>query len=91
LYKKNRKEKIELLKGVTFGRSENLNIDSLSQEVLIVWGDKDQIFPVKMAYELKEILGDKTKLEIIDNTSHVPQIECAQEFNNIVLRFLKGS
>ncbi|OAO98831.1 hypothetical protein AXX17_AT4G38010 [Arabidopsis thaliana] len=44
-----------------------------------------------MAYELKEILGDKTKLEIIDNTSHVPQIECAQEFNNIVLRFLKGS
>jgi len=80
-----------LLKGVTFGRSENLNIDSLSQEVLIVWGDKDQIFPVKMAYELKEILGDKTKLEIIDNTSHVPQIECAQEFNNIVLRFLKGS
>ncbi|XP_010437790.1 PREDICTED: protein ABHD8-like [Camelina sativa] len=91
LYTKNRAEKIELLKGVTFGRNENLNIDPLSQEVLIVWGDKDQIFPVKMAYELKEVLGDKTKLEIIDNTSHVPQIECAQEFNNIVLRFLKGS
>ncbi|KAG7545259.1 Alpha/Beta hydrolase fold [Arabidopsis suecica] len=91
LYKKNRKEKIELLKGVTFGRNENLNIDPLSQEVLIVWGDKDQIFPVKMAYELKEILGEKAKLEIIDNTSHVPQIECAQEFNNIVLKFLKGS
>ncbi|XP_010447272.1 PREDICTED: uncharacterized protein LOC104729938 [Camelina sativa] len=91
LYTKNRTEKVELLKGVTFGRNENLNIDPLSQEVLIVWGDKDQIFPVKMAYELKEVLGDKTKLEIIDNTSHVPQIECAQEFNNIVLRFLKGS
>ncbi|VVB10575.1 unnamed protein product [Arabis nemorensis] len=91
LYQKNRKEKIELLKGVTLGREEKLNIDPLSQEVLIVWGDKDQIFPVKMAYELKEIIGDKTKLEIIENTSHVPQIECAQEFNNIVLRFLNGS
>ncbi|KAF8098339.1 hypothetical protein N665_0268s0009 [Sinapis alba] len=91
LYQKNRKEKVELLKGVTLGRDEKLNIDPLSQEVLIIWGDKDQIFPVKMAYELKEILGDKTKLEIIKNTSHVPQIECAQEFNNIVLKFLKGS
>ncbi|KAJ0262859.1 Uncharacterized protein HA466_0033250 [Hirschfeldia incana] len=91
LYQKNRKEKVELLKGVTFGRDEKLNIDPLSQAVLIIWGDKDQIFPVKMAYELKEILGDKTKLEIIENTSHVPQIECAQEFNNIVLKFLKGS
>ncbi|CAN6911446.1 unnamed protein product [Brassica oleracea] len=91
LYQKNRKEKIELLKGVTLGRDERLNIDPLSQEVLIVWGDKDQIFPVKMAYELKEILGDKTELEIIEDTSHIPQIECAQEFNKIVLRFLKGS
>ncbi|KAF8097054.1 hypothetical protein N665_0296s0035 [Sinapis alba] len=91
LYQKNRKEKIELLKGVTLGRDEKLNIDPLSQEVLIVWGDKDQIFPVKMAHELKEILGDKTKLEIIENTSHIPQIECAQEFNKIVLTFLNGS
>ncbi|CAN6880800.1 unnamed protein product [Brassica oleracea] len=91
LYQKNRKEKVELLKGVTLGRDEKLSIDPLSQEVLIIWGDKDQIFPVKMAYELKEILGDKTKLEIIENTSHVPQIECAQEFNNIVFKFLKGS
>ncbi|CAN8327168.1 unnamed protein product [Cochlearia groenlandica] len=91
LYQKNRKEKIELLEGVTIGKEEKLSIDPLSQEVLIVWGDKDQIFPVKMAYELKEILGEKTKLEIIKNTSHVPQIECAQEFNNIILRFFKGA
>lgn len=40
---------------------------------------------------LCRIIGDKTKLEIIENTSHVPQIECAQEFNNIVLRFFSGS
>ncbi|KFK29929.1 hypothetical protein AALP_AA7G196600 [Arabis alpina] len=91
LYQKNRKEKIELLKGVTIGRDEKLNIDQLPQEVLIVWGEKDQIFPVKMAYELKEIIADKTKLEVIENTSHVPQIECSQEFNKIILRFLKGS
>lgn len=91
LYQKNRKEKVELLKGVTLGRDEKLSIEPLCQEILIIWGDKDQIFPVKMAYELKEILGDKTKLEIIENTSHVPQIECAQEFNNVVLKFLKGS
>ena len=31
LYQKNRKEKVELLKGVTLGRDEKLSIDPLSQ------------------------------------------------------------
>ncbi|TYH66130.1 hypothetical protein ES332_D06G101900v1 [Gossypium tomentosum] len=60
-------------------------------DVLIVWGDKDQIFPLKMAYELKELTGKKTRLEIIQNTSHVPQIENSTRFNNIVKNFLCGS
>ncbi|XP_062159687.1 uncharacterized protein LOC133867030 [Alnus glutinosa] len=90
LYSQNRKEKIELLKGLTLGRDDTANISPLKQEVLIVWGDHDQIFPLEMATELKELLGEKARLEVIKNTAHVPQIECPGQFNNIVKNFLCG-
>lgn len=54
LYSVNRKEKKELLRGVTIGKDETSSLSPLEQEVLIVWGEQDQIFPVQMARELKE-------------------------------------
>ncbi|GAV69645.1 Abhydrolase_6 domain-containing protein [Cephalotus follicularis] len=91
LYSDNRKEKMELLKGLTLGQVDNLNLSPLQQDILLVWGDGDQIFPLKMAYELKEILGEKVKLEVIKNASHVPQVEYPGQFNNIVKTFLTVS
>ncbi|KAJ4708921.1 alpha/beta-Hydrolases superfamily protein [Melia azedarach] len=91
LYSEKRKEKMELLKGLSLGRENTVDLSPLEQEVLIVWGDQDQIFPLKMAAELKQLLGKKARLEIIENTSHVPQIENSGFFNNIVKDFLCGS
>ncbi|XVE53826.1 hypothetical protein DITRI_Ditri03aG0033200 [Diplodiscus trichospermus] len=92
LYSENRKEKMELLRGVTLADcNDTVKLAPLQQDVLLVWGDQDQIFPLKMAHELKELLGKKTKLEVIENTSHVPQIENSTKFNNIVRNFLCGS
>ncbi|KAI9106867.1 hypothetical protein K1719_022395 [Acacia pycnantha] len=91
LYSENRKEKMELLKGVTLGRDDAVNLSPLEQEVLIIWGEQDRIFPVRMATELKQVIGKKARLELIKNASHVPQIEQAGEFNKIVLDFLRGS
>ncbi|XP_047170026.1 pimeloyl-[acyl-carrier protein] methyl ester esterase-like isoform X2 [Vigna umbellata] len=54
LYSENRKEKKELLKGLTIGKDESSTLSPLQQGVLIVWGEQDQIFPVQMARELKE-------------------------------------
>ncbi|KAL3497410.1 hypothetical protein ACH5RR_040142 [Cinchona calisaya] len=90
LYSENRKEKMELLKGLTLGRDDNVNITPLKQEVLIVWGDHDKIFLLEKAIELKECLAEKAKLEIIKNTSHVPQLEQAGQFNRVVKNFLCG-
>lgn len=90
LYGENRKEKMELLKGLTLGRDDTVNIVPLKQEVLVVWGDHDQIFLLEKAYELKKFLGEKARLEIIKNTSHVPQLERAGQFNKIVKSFLCG-
>ncbi|XWS26488.1 hypothetical protein CRYUN_Cryun26dG0036400 [Craigia yunnanensis] len=91
LYSENRKEKMELLRGltlVTLTGDDTVKPAPLQQDVLLVWGDLDQIFPLKMAHELKEHLGKKTRLEVIENTSHVPQIENSAQFNNIVKNFL---
>ncbi|KAE8665293.1 Alpha/beta-Hydrolases superfamily protein, putative isoform 2 [Hibiscus syriacus] len=91
LYSDNRQEKLELLKGVTLAAAdESFKLTPLQQNVLIVWGDKDQIFPLKLAHELKELLGKKTRLEIIENTAHVPQIEDSSQFNKIIKNFLCG-
>ncbi|KAK8509154.1 hypothetical protein V6N13_062208 [Hibiscus sabdariffa] len=91
LYSENRQEKMELLKGITLAvADDSFKITPLQQDVLIVWGDRDQIFPLRMAHELKELLGKKAKLEIIEKASHVPQIEDSAQFNKIVKNFLCG-
>ncbi|XP_047320324.1 2-hydroxy-6-oxononadienedioate/2-hydroxy-6-oxononatrienedioate hydrolase [Impatiens glandulifera] len=88
LFLQNRKEKIELLRGSTIGKDDTVNVSPIRQEVLIVWGDKDNIFSLDLAHELKELLGEKARIEVIKNTSHIPQIENPQAFNNIVYQFL---
>ncbi|OIT31732.1 PREDICTED: epoxide hydrolase 4-like [Nicotiana attenuata] len=91
LYVENRKEKLELLKGLSLGRDDTVDITPLQQEVLIVWGEYDQIFLLEKATELKEFMGEKARLEIIKNASHVPQLEQGGKFNKIVKNFLCGS
>lgn len=89
LYSDNRKEKMELLNGLSIGKVDTSNISPLQQEVLVLWGEDDNIFPVQMAHELKEVISKKARLELIKEASHVPQIEKPEEFNNIILNFLQ--
>ncbi|KAG5566142.1 hypothetical protein RHGRI_001917 [Rhododendron griersonianum] len=63
-------------------------LNDVIREVLIVWGEHDQIFLLEKATELKELLGEKARLEVIKDTAHAPQIENPREFNNIVYKFL---
>ncbi|PIN21620.1 putative hydrolase/acyltransferase (alpha/beta hydrolase superfamily) [Handroanthus impetiginosus] len=50
----NRKEKLELLQGLAINGDD---ISPLSQEVLIVWGEHDQIFLLEKAFELKKYVA----------------------------------
>ncbi|GMN63312.1 hypothetical protein TIFTF001_032384 [Ficus carica] len=88
LYSEKRKEKMELLKGLTIGRDDEAKLSPLDKDVLLVWGDHDMIFPFGMAAELKELLGKKVRLEVMKNTGHVPQTEKPALFNEIVNNFL---
>ncbi|VAH73040.1 unnamed protein product [Triticum turgidum subsp. durum] len=81
-----REGKIELIKGIASGHG--FQITPLPQEVLIVWGEFDQIFPVVKAHKVKEKLGEKATVRIIPNTGHLPQQEDSKLFNQILLDFL---
>ncbi|KAK9076871.1 hypothetical protein SSX86_005205 [Deinandra increscens subsp. villosa] len=88
LYRENRKEKMELLKGLALGKHDPPNISPLPQKVLIIWGDEDNIFLLDMAKELKEILGKNASLEVMKKASHIAQLEQAKDFNKILFNFL---
>ncbi|KAI5403948.1 hypothetical protein KIW84_051189 [Lathyrus oleraceus] len=86
-----KKEKMELLRGLSLGKIDTSNISPLQQEVLIIWGEDDKIFPVQMAHELKQIISKNARIELMKEASHVPQTEKPEEFNNIIFNFLRSS
>ncbi|RLM92120.1 dihydrolipoyllysine-residue acetyltransferase component of acetoin cleaving system-like [Panicum miliaceum] len=81
-----REDKIALIKGITTG--EGFQLAPLPQEVLIIWGEFDQIFPVEKAHKMKEKLGEKATVRVIPNTGHLPQQEDPKLFNQTLLDFL---
>ncbi|CAN6307807.1 unnamed protein product [Urochloa humidicola] len=90
LFTDKREEKIELMKAVTVGTDE-FKVTPLPQDVLLIWGDHDQIFPVDKAFAVKRCLGENVRLEIFEKTCHVPQMEDPPRFNKLVLDFLLAS
>ncbi|XP_058079075.1 uncharacterized protein LOC131227315 isoform X3 [Magnolia sinica] len=63
-------------------------LNDVIHEVLIIWGEFDQIFPLEKAFELRKYMGEKVRMEVINKASHVPQIENPKRFNEIVKSFL---
>ncbi|KAL6648701.1 hypothetical protein ACP70R_012925 [Stipagrostis hirtigluma subsp. patula] len=90
LFTDRREEKIELMKAITVGTNE-FQLTPLPQDVLLVWGEHDQIFPLEKALAVKRCLGENVKLEIFKKTGHVPQMEDPDRFNEVVLGFLLAS
>ena len=56
--------------------------------VMVVWGAQDRIMPVEMAYEAKAKLPS-LDLHVFDQCGHWPQMERAEEFNELVTSFVE--
>ena len=65
------------------------NMASITAPTLIIWGQQDRILPVGHAYVAHQGIPN-AQLHIFESCGHVPQMECAQEFNSLVLKFLAG-
>ncbi|MCO5547466.1 hypothetical protein L7F22_000916 [Adiantum nelumboides] len=93
LYAENREERKELLESLQIGRQDGPQVlPILPQKVLIVWGDKDGIFPLELGYRLKEHLKENAEVAVIKNAAHAVQLENPPEFNHLILGFfLEGA
>ncbi|BBN08105.1 hypothetical protein MPTK1_4g08910 [Marchantia polymorpha subsp. ruderalis] len=87
-YRRNRKEKEELLDGMIIGSVGAPPLPAIDKKVFILWGTEDKIFDPDLAHQLKRHLGESAELEFIEGAGHVPQIEKPGQFNSRVLRFL---
>ena len=56
-------------------------------ETLLIWGEQDNIVPIDAARIYNESIPG-SKLEILENCGHRPEIEKGKEFAEKVLRFL---
>ncbi|GAQ80071.1 alpha/beta-hydrolases superfamily protein [Klebsormidium nitens] len=63
-------------------------LPKLTQDVLIVWGEQDEIFPLSLAQRLQEFLGKKARLVVLKEARHASNIEKPREYNRAVLEFL---
>jgi pyruvate dehydrogenase E2 component (dihydrolipoamide acetyltransferase) len=60
----------------------------LTVPVLVVWGDADAVIPVAHAQESGR--APRSRMEILAGCGHCPHIERADEFNQLLLAFLKA-
>ncbi len=83
---------LRLIVNIRGAREETLvtimnNLHKITQPVLIIWGDKDRVLPLKHSYLAKEKLPN-ARLKIMEGCGHIPFFERSDEFNRLVLEFL---
>lgn len=62
-------------------------LPNITAPTLILWGQQDRIIPVAHGYKAEKRIPN-SYLHIFDRCGHIPQLECAEEFNTQVLKFL---
>lgn len=82
-----RKERQELVENL-ISEKPDPNLPVLTQETLIIWGDKDNIFPIQLAHQLHRHLGPKSKLEILKDVGHAANMEAPNLLNQFATSFI---
>jgi pimeloyl-ACP methyl ester carboxylesterase len=82
---------ISLLALLRDGMSSNLGarLKDLTAPTLIVWGERDTWISPENAPKLNQDIAG-SQLEIIEDAGHVPHEEKPEEFNGLVIDFVKG-
>jgi len=84
----NKEQRAELLDALVIGTKKSRPLPTVNQDVLLIWGEKDLIFPLEEAYLLQRHIGEKAKVVVINECGHVPSFEKSTELNEALLKFL---
>ncbi|KAF7000982.1 hypothetical protein CFC21_016743 [Triticum aestivum] len=83
----NRQERKEMLeKLVMMDKQESAPV--FQQNILMLWGEDDDFFPIENAKMLKEKLGEKAMLRSISKAGHLAQLERPCVYNHCLKEFL---
>ncbi|XAR62152.1 Triacylglycerol lipase [Bertholletia excelsa] len=83
-------EKKELIRAIPRDRKLS-DLPKIHQPTLIIWGDKDRVFPLELGYRLRRHLGDNAELVVMANTGHAFIVEKPKEMFKHLKRFLIDS
>ncbi|MDI6762442.1 MAG: alpha/beta hydrolase [Thermodesulfobacteriota bacterium] len=95
----NRQYQLSKIKGTTWvlystfknaGGASKLKdcLSQIHQPTLLIWGEKDLIFPPSVGEGLHRIIKN-SKIQIIKGSGHIPMWETPEEVNQVILDFLK--
>lgn len=65
------------------------DLEKINSPTLIIWGEKDNIVPLKLAFLFKEKIKN-SQLKILPKVKHSPHLEDAEKLSKIILDFLRG-
>ncbi|GJN31663.1 hypothetical protein PR202_gb20086 [Eleusine coracana subsp. coracana] len=71
-------EKTKLLHALISDRKLS-DLPKITQPTLIIWGEKDQVFPMELAHRLERHLGENSRLVVVKNAGHAANLEKSKE------------
>jgi pimeloyl-ACP methyl ester carboxylesterase len=86
-YGQNREEQLGMLDALLDDMEELRARPDPSAPALLIWGERDPVFPLSIARRLRARLG--ARLEIIHGARHAPNVESPAIFNRLVRDFLR--
>jgi pimeloyl-ACP methyl ester carboxylesterase len=95
----NRQHQLSMIKGSTwvlystFKNAEGAlkfkdQLSHIRQRTLLLWGDRDLIFPTSVGEQLHRMISN-SKIQLIKRSGHIPMWETPEEVNQAILSFLK--
>lgn len=83
-----RKEKLELVESLLNKTAFCSDVPIITQDTLIIWGDKDNVFPLCLGYQLHRHIGGKAKFKILKDTGHAANLDSADTLNTLIKSFI---
>lgn len=85
-----RSRALRLIKMARSAKAETVieHLDQIHAPTLLVWGRDDEITPPKVAHEFLERMTN-AELAFIDQCGHAPMIEHPDDFNRLMIGFLR--
>uniref|UniRef100_A0ACD5XLZ5 Uncharacterized protein n=1 Tax=Avena sativa TaxID=4498 RepID=A0ACD5XLZ5_AVESA len=81
-------EKTELLQTLINHRKLS-DLPKIRQPTLIIWGEKDQVFPLELAHRLQRHLGENSRLVVVKNAGHAVNLEKGKEVCKNIIEHLQ--